>query len=102
MLLSVAERRRPIVRVIKRVEGCYKAQDVEFGRVYKWCPECVVLECDCYERLIVAAFATICDECGADHAAVVRDELAARRLADDKAAHPWRYWYSSEDTRIPC
>ncbi len=90
------------MRVIKRVDGRYETQDVEFGRVYRWCPECVVLECDCGERLILTACATICDECGADHAAVIREELTARRLAHDKAVHPWRYWYSSGDTGIPC
>ncbi len=91
-----------MIRVIKRVDGRYETQDVEFGRVYKWCPECVVLECGCGKRLILTASATICDECGTDHAAVIREELTARQLADDKAAHPWRYWHSSEDTGIPC
>jgi hypothetical protein len=86
ILLSVAQRKRPVVRIVKRIEGCYETQKVESGRVYRWCPECIVVECDCRKRLILTASVTICDECGTDHAAVVREELTARRLADDKAA----------------
>jgi len=57
--------------VIKRVEASYETQDVEFGTVYRWYPECVVVECDCGERSILTAFSTICGGCGADHAAIV-------------------------------
>jgi len=38
-----------MVRVIERSGGRYEVQEVEFGRVYKWSPECVVIECDCGE-----------------------------------------------------
>ena len=29
------------MRVIERIEGHYEAQEVEFGRVYRWTPETV-------------------------------------------------------------
>ena len=35
-------------------------QEVEFGRVYKWCPEYVVIECDCGERLSLTGSTTVC------------------------------------------
>src|SRR5215208_1573747 len=38
------------MRIVERVAGHYEAQEVEFGRVYTWNPECVVAECDCGKR----------------------------------------------------
>ncbi len=43
-----------------------ETQDVEFGTVTRWCPECVVVECDCGESSILAAFSTTYGGCGAD------------------------------------
>jgi hypothetical protein len=39
------------VEVLERLEGHYDAQEVPFGVVYRWCPECVVVECKCGKRL---------------------------------------------------
>ncbi len=61
-----------MARVVKHLEGSYETQDVEFGTVYRWCPECVVVECDCGESSILAAFSTTCGGCGADHAVILR------------------------------
>jgi hypothetical protein len=36
--------------VIESIAGYYEAEEVAFGVVYKWCPERVVIECDCGER----------------------------------------------------
>ena len=47
--------------VIERIEGYYEAQEVEFGRVYRWTPETVVIACDCGERLLLTGFATTCE-----------------------------------------
>ncbi len=88
-----------MVRVIKHLEGRYETQDVEFGKVYRWCPECVVIECDCGARQTLTASMTSCGECGADHAVVVREELAARR--PEEITCPWRYRDSPEDTGMP-
>lgn len=87
------------MQVIERVVGHYDVREVEFGRIYRWCPECVVVECDCGERLTLTDSTTIC-ECGADHAAVVCGGLVDRRSGDE-AVRPWRSWRSSEDTGIP-
>jgi hypothetical protein len=40
------------VRIIERLAARYEAQEVEYGRVYRWCPETIVLQCDCDKRLI--------------------------------------------------
>jgi len=84
---------------IERTVGHYEVQEVEFGRVYRWCPGCVVVECDCGERLSLTGSATVCS-CGLDHAAEVNEELAAGRSGDE-ALHPWRYARGREEAGIP-
>lgn len=77
------------MEIIERVAGHYEAQDVEFGRVYRRCPECVVIECDCSERRIFTGSSSVCG-CGMDHADEIREELSARWLKEGEL-HPWRY-----------
>ena len=79
-----------MVRVIERSGGRYEIQEVEFGTVYKWCPECVVVECDCGDMTILTPSMATC-WCGADHTALVRGELLSwgTRGLGDKALHPW-------------
>ena len=84
--------------VIERAEGRYEVQDVEFGRVYKWRPERIVVECGCGERATLTACETAC-RCGADHAMVVREEMVG--CCEDETLHPWRYAGDREDTGIP-
>jgi hypothetical protein len=88
-----------MVTVIERSEGRYDVQEVEFGRVYKWRPEHVVVECGCSRTLTLTNSETTCD-CGADHAAVVREELSAKRFGNEPP-HPWRHLHYSEDTGLP-
>jgi hypothetical protein len=88
-----------MVTVIERTEGRYDVQEVEFGRVYKWRPERVLVECGCGRTLTLTNSETSCD-CGADHSAVVREELSAKRFGNE-SPHPWRYLHYSEDTGIP-
>ncbi len=55
-------------------EGRYETQDVEFSRVYRWwCPECVVVECDCGGRSILTASVTTC------HRAARTTQLSSER-----------------------
>jgi hypothetical protein len=79
-----------LVIVIERLEGRYEAEDAPFGTAYRWSPECVVIECDCGQRLALTDSTTTCGECGTDHAAVVRQKLVVRRQEKNEAAHPWR------------
>jgi hypothetical protein len=78
----------PMAKVIECVDAHYEVQDLEMGKVYRWCPERVVLECTCGEQLTLSAFRTTCPECGADHAAIIAEVLVA--CPEDKGDHPWR------------
>jgi hypothetical protein len=73
--------------VIERTQGHYEVQETSYGEAYVWCPECVVIECDCGERLVLSVSLTTCG-CGADHATLVREELAFRRSSEE-VSHPW-------------
>jgi hypothetical protein len=88
------------VKVLERLEGHYETQDVSFGKVYRWCPQCVVIQCVCGEKVTLASSRTIC-QCGSDHAGLIREELAFRKPKDEAALHPWRLWHSSEGSGIP-
>jgi hypothetical protein len=89
------------MQVIERTEGHYDVQEVQFGTVYRWCPECVVVECDCGERPALTRSESTCPECGTDHAPIVREELATRQL-EDELAHPWHYAGDRKDVGLPC
>jgi hypothetical protein len=85
--------------VIECTEGHYDVQETSYGNDYVWCPEHVVVECDCGQKLVLSPAGTVC-RCGVDHAALVREELASRG-ASDGASHPWdaeyREWCSKQD-----
>lgn len=89
-----------LVRVVGCVEAHYDVQEVEFGRVYRWCPEGVVVECECGEKPTLTSSITTCGECCADYTATVREKLAARRLGDE-SLHPWRYAGDREHVVLP-
>lgn len=89
-----------MVKIIGRTDGCYEVEDVEYGRVYKWCPESVAVECDCGERLTLTFAETTCGKCSVDHAVIVREELAAKQV-EDEAMHPWRYAREREEAGLP-
>jgi hypothetical protein len=40
-----------VAKVIERLDACYEVQELEFGKVYKWQPERIVLEWECGQRL---------------------------------------------------
>jgi hypothetical protein len=77
--------------MIECTEGQYEVQRTSYGEAYVWCPECVVVQCDCGQRAVLSASETVCS-CGADHAALVGEELASRGVSDG-ASHPWEAEY---------
>lgn len=89
--------------MVERVEGHYEVQNVEFGQVYRWCPECVVVECDCGERLSLTGSTAVCGWCGADYTDIVRGEQEDDKgqLLRDEDLHPWRYAGDREGIGIP-
>jgi ribosomal protein S27AE len=86
-----------VAKVIESVEAHYKIQDVEFGKVYRWCPERAVVKCDCSETLTLTALRTTCGKCGVDHASLLGEVFHFR--PDDKVDHPWRYLQPYTPTR---
>ena len=92
-----------MLTAVKRTGGHYEVQELDFGRVYRWCPERVDIECECGERLDVTAVSTAtCRRCGTNHAANIQEELTAGR-SEDQALHPWRYdTRSLKHTGLPC
>jgi hypothetical protein len=88
------------MRIIERTGGHYEVRDVPFGRVYRWRPPSVAVECSCGTRQDLTASTTVCGECGADHASAVQEELAAQWL-DDETAHPWRHARDPEGGGLP-
>ena len=89
------------MQVIERLEEHYEVQEVPFGRSYKWCAECIVLECDCgerrtFKRAALTGSGAVC-ECGADLTTVIQEnlqghqpEVRGQMLEDHEATHhPW-------------
>jgi hypothetical protein len=74
--------------VIERVEGHYEVHELSQGKGYTWCPECVVVECECGERLLLTLSEPTC-RCGANHISVVRKELALLGSCAEPQA-PWQ------------
>ena len=77
-----------MAKVIECVKAHYEIEDVEMGKVYRWCPQSLVLECTCGEELPLTTFKTTCPHCGADHTDAAQAKLVAR--PEDKGDHPWR------------
>src|SRR5215204_1756201 len=91
------------MQVIEHLEEHYELQEVPFGRVYKWCPESAVVECDCGESTIfktstLTSSVVFC-ECGADYMADIQEEwqrqqpeVLGQTLEDyETAHHPWHH-----------
>jgi hypothetical protein len=73
--------------VIEHSEGHYEARSMSYGRAYVWCPECVVVECDCGETVVLTASASVC-WCGIDHEPLVEETMASGNL-QHATTHPW-------------
>lgn len=94
------------MRITEQTIGHYETQDVDFGRVYRWHPGSVTVECkECGKRSTHARSALIRSsvtcECGKDSTATIREELVFQVLNETEDLHPWRYQRSSEDTGMP-
>lgn len=97
------------MRVVERVAGRYTVEEVEdFGRVYRWSPESVVMECECGGRTTLKRSDVIvgsrpCCGCGAVPTGATREEVVLEVLDESREAghHPWRYWRTSENTGLP-
>jgi hypothetical protein len=94
------------LEVIECIEGHYEPEKVPFGRVYRWCTECVVAQCACGQRVTLTCSRTVCPGCGTDHAAIVEKWLPLEwgaAKADEVLLHPWRQARDCDDGEsLPC
>ena len=89
-----------MAKIIERARARYDVEDVEHGTVYRWKPESVMVECGCGEKTILTHSETACEECGAEHTGLVREDLSYRQSQDDEDVHPWRYSEDREDDTV--
>lgn len=89
-----------MAKVIERVRARYDVQEVEMGEVYTWRPESVVVECGCGEETSLTYSETACEECGAEHTGLVREDLSDRPPQGDEEVRPWRYSEGRKDNSI--
>lgn len=69
----------------------YEAQEIPFGRVYKWLPPKVALECSCGNLCVFTrARDARCALCQRDHAAAVEEGIA--QADGEGLMHPWQDW----------
>jgi hypothetical protein len=77
-----------MTQIIERVKAHYEVQAVEMGTVYIWCPESVVIECDCSQTFTTeGAMVASCPRCGAEHTGVPTRELGGKPLAEEEEAY---------------
>jgi hypothetical protein len=88
-----------VAKIIERARAGYDVQEVEYGKVYRWQPETVLVECGCGEEASLTHSETYCEECGAEHTGLVREGLSNRQSQNDDEVHPWRY--SGDDGALP-
>ncbi len=85
-----------MTQVIERVEAHYEVKQVEMGTVYRWCPESVVIECDCGHSFTAeGARAASCPRCGTEHTGGDSRELGGKPLTEEEAYRPTRREYEA-------
>ena len=89
-----------MLTAVERTKGHYVVQEVDFGRVYRWCPEHANAKCECGERLNVSEAA--CPRCRTNRAATFAAVPTGDR-SEDQTLHPWRYDAGDlKDAGLPC
>jgi hypothetical protein len=86
-----------VAKIVERARARYEVEEVEYGKVYRWQPETVVVECGCGEETALTPSETVCEECGAEHTGLVRENLPSLQPQNDEYVHPWRYTEDSVD-----
>ncbi len=88
-------------KVVERVHARYDIQELQVGKVYKWRPESLLIECECGQRTTLTVSDTACEECGKEHIDLLeealRDHRRGRRRLEEEDLHPWRYAEDSEE-----
>ena len=89
-----------MAKVIERARARYEVEEVEYGKVYRWQPETVVVECTCGEEASLIPSETACKECGAEHTGLVRENIPDLQPQNDEYVHPWRFWNDEDDEAL--
>jgi hypothetical protein len=92
-----------LAKVIDRLEACYEVEEMEFGTVVRWCPESVVIECDCRQSFTVkGAKDASCPSCGVDHSGGVARGATDKPLTEEEAYHltrrEYEVWIKEEES----
>ena len=88
-----------VAKITDRARAGYEVEEVEYGKIYTWKPETVVVECGCGEETALTPSETTCEECGAEHTGLVRENVPDLQPQGDEDVHPWRY--SEDDEALP-
>jgi hypothetical protein len=88
-----------MTKIIVQVEGHYEVHETPFSRAYDWYPACVILECDCGEKLALTGSSTgpACRLCGAEHSDVILDIQEREGRLQHETTHPWHYDLQSQE-----
>ncbi len=85
-----------MAKITDRARAGYEVEEVEYGKVYRWQPETLVVECACGEETALTHSETACEECGAEHTRLVRENVSDLQPQGDEDVHPWRYTVADE------
>src|SRR5215207_2176687 len=82
-----------MAQILQRVQARYERHEMPFGKVYRWHPAAVALECECGEKVTLSARSptSTCRRCGADLGTFVLDIGEREGRLPDKLTHPWFY-----------
>jgi hypothetical protein len=77
-------------RVVERVEPRYEVEEVPYGKVYRWFPGRLVIECGCGEELILPG-SKWCSGCGDDYADIPWELMVEepKSRGEPKRYAPW-------------
>jgi hypothetical protein len=75
-----------VAKIVERARAGYEVEEVEYGKVYRWKPESIVIECG--EETALTQSETACEECGAEYSGIVREDLSDRQPQGDEDVHP--------------
>ena len=70
---------------------------MEMGKLHRWCPESVIVECECGAKQALTASRTTCGKDRVDHTSIVEQLVEAR--CEDKVDHPLLFFHDYYTTR---
>lgn len=70
-----------MAQMIEHAQGRYEVQQRPYGTDYTWCPEWVIVECECSKRPTLTPSEPRC-WCGADYESLFEEELVSERPSE--------------------